>query len=148
MGHVHARDTISIHAPVKGATNVAEYYAHAPKISIHAPVKGATLAYVEFQFDKANFNPRSREGSDKIVMRHIESHDDFNPRSREGSDYNFSCRKIRSYNFNPRSREGSDYLPIPLAPGMDYFNPRSREGSDSLQIWVIGLFVIFQSTLP
>ena len=49
---------------MKGATNVAEYDAQAPKSSIHAPVKGATLAYVEFQFDKANFNPRSREGSD------------------------------------------------------------------------------------
>jgi len=33
---------ISIHAPVKGATTVAQDYADELEISIHAPVKGAT----------------------------------------------------------------------------------------------------------
>ena len=33
-----------------------------------------------------NFNPRSREGSDKTSLRNGKRHFDFNPRSREGSD--------------------------------------------------------------
>ena len=36
-------------------------------ISIHAPAKGATIGRVEKEVRKANFNPRSREGSDKSV---------------------------------------------------------------------------------
>ena len=43
-----------------------------------------------------NFNPRSREGSDKKIMDIIHSTGDFNPRSREGSDANSRpvCRDI------------------------------------------------------
>ena len=36
-----------------------------------------------------HFNPRSREGSDNVVMDIVAGADDFNPRSREGSDSNF-----------------------------------------------------------
>ena len=34
----------------------------------------------------ANFNPRSREGSDKFALIVFMTLGDFNPRSREGSD--------------------------------------------------------------
>ena len=37
-------ETISIHAPVKGATILRHFLADEPVISIHAPVKGATHA--------------------------------------------------------------------------------------------------------
>ena len=33
-------------------------------ISIHAPVKGATLRQSRLEMDRVDFNPRSREGSD------------------------------------------------------------------------------------
>ena len=33
-----------------------------------------------------NFNPRSREGSDKSTLPSLPLDTDFNPRSREGSD--------------------------------------------------------------
>ena len=33
-------------------------------ISIHAPAKGATFMRWPYHFSTANFNPRSREGSD------------------------------------------------------------------------------------
>ena len=56
---------ISIHAPVKGATQAfADAYALA-HISIHAPVKGATRSVREGFTAIRNFNPRSREGSDR-----------------------------------------------------------------------------------
>ena len=34
--------SVSIHAPVKGATDLGGVEAHAGQVSIHAPVKGAT----------------------------------------------------------------------------------------------------------
>ena len=77
------------------------------------------------------FNPRSRKGSDTVLLsgsRRICSFqstlpqgerldgkevkgdcgDHFNPRSRKGSDFNQS-KGVKEYgNFNPRSRKGSD----------------------------------------
>ena len=55
-------------------------------ISIHAPVKGATGWPMRRCHRCANFNPRSREGSDHHFLRSIQSDQNFNPRSREGSD--------------------------------------------------------------
>ena len=59
---------ISIHAPAKGATDgslaVCPYLA----ISIHAPAKGATACDIGSRATGANFNPRSREGSDVILV--------------------------------------------------------------------------------
>ena len=55
---------------------------------------------------------------------------DFNPRSREGSDFLLIICGIRSTDFNPRSREGSDVRGILSCSDVEYFNPRSREGSD------------------
>ena len=40
---------VSIHAPVKGATNINELKERLENVSIHAPVKGATVA-VKIQF--------------------------------------------------------------------------------------------------
>ena len=42
-----------------------EVVAWKPLISIHAPAKGATATYVYFVSWNTDFNPRSREGSDK-----------------------------------------------------------------------------------
>ena len=56
--------TISIHAPVKGATLKNYRTAGEAGISIHAPVKGATISVSKKIVALSNFNPRSREGSD------------------------------------------------------------------------------------
>ncbi len=80
---------------------------------------------------------------------------DFNPRSREGSDRNglfakkyfmisihapakgatplFDQISGLHSNFNPRSREGSDRLGDVVSLTFKDFNPRSREGSDSFR---------------
>ena len=55
---------ISIHAPVKGATGFRQDHQHHRTISIHAPVKGATADPPCKDGWTVNFNPRSREGSD------------------------------------------------------------------------------------
>ena len=56
--------TVSIHAPVKGATNHAGARLHPVVVSIHAPVKGATVMLLPEESGTMCFNPRSREGSD------------------------------------------------------------------------------------
>ena len=80
---------ISIHAPAKGATNryknfwlTSGFQSTLPRrerryrliafiyiiiISIHAPAKGATTETIWYCSIIPDFNPRSREGSDKMV---------------------------------------------------------------------------------
>ena len=77
---------ISIHAPVKGATLLPHEGEDMRRISIHAPVKGATVTTCVGMMEKANFNPRSREGSDHRPAERACAQTYFNPRSREGSD--------------------------------------------------------------
>ena len=56
-------------------------------ISIHAPVKGATNMMVVNMPILFYFNPRTREGCDKLPFTHPRCPDDnFNPRTREGCD--------------------------------------------------------------
>ena len=55
---------ISIHAPAKGATYGAFGWLSTRHISIHAPAKGATFLIATYSTLTADFNPRSREGSD------------------------------------------------------------------------------------
>ena len=85
-------DTISIHAPVKGATHGSRWQdcldhdfnprtregcdegnAKATKrgftISIHAPVKGATLLGTTAEHVHEYFNPRTREGCDPLPAK-------------------------------------------------------------------------------
>ena len=66
FGHRAAVDRISIHAPVKGATEERERKIQYFKISIHAPVKGATCIYGNVGPGKLDFNPRTREGCDLV----------------------------------------------------------------------------------
>ena len=60
---------ISIHAPAKGATkDEVENIKNTLVISIHAPAKGATFNRFCFFHFHFYFNPRTREGCDKVVM--------------------------------------------------------------------------------
>ena len=59
--------SISIHAPVKGATlGYKRLDRYDSDISIHAPVKGATNCRMPITLVMYNFNPRTREGCDSI----------------------------------------------------------------------------------
>ena len=78
-------------------------------ISIHAPARGATYpkCFGEYQ---ADFNPRSRKGSD---MRHkISSHAiiiSIHAPARGATTRKRKKRITKAY-FNPRSRKGSDWF--------------------------------------
>ena len=169
--------TISIHAPAKGATefgrvrdNTLAFQSTLPRrerrveprrfsatdfISIHAPAKGATRTQLSYPSGhEKHFNPRSREGSDGLLLHSARTEQDFNPRSREGSDRllgrGLRCglsfqstlpRRERQYNrieavtgfpFQstlPR-RERPCAATVPTSTPFN-FNPRSREGSDT-----------------
>jgi len=55
-------------------------------ISIHAPVKGATEAFLHHNQLRVYFNPRTREGCDAELKNLAARAGDFNPRTREGCD--------------------------------------------------------------
>ena len=59
-------NSISIHAPARGATNIRFTSASLNSISIHAPARGATRRTNRKMAQQTNFNPRSREGSDRL----------------------------------------------------------------------------------
>ena len=142
---------ISIHAPAKGATLESDTYHNEMVFQSTLPRRErqvqslnvslllrfqSTLPRRErlpilcWSAHTANFNPRSREGSDKFIdcdsnFFNISIHAPakgattlrllsflifyhFNPRSREGSDFNEYNKRIEERDFNPRSREGSD----------------------------------------
>ena len=72
----------------------------------------------------------------------------FNPRSREGSDRVAISSFVYLLYFNPRSREGSDYVGGFMITLYSDFNPRSREGSDEYPTNFLFHLFQFQSTLP
>ena len=99
---------ISIHAPVKGATVRQELVYIRTVISIHAPVKGATWLCSSLLHIRQNFNPRTREGCDKLSSKLSIQFVHFNPRTREGCDLTCACNYVPIVDFNPRTREGCD----------------------------------------
>ena len=149
---------ISIHAPAKGATAISCISGTFSFISIHAPAKGATINHRIFRWVFSRFQstlPR-RERPTSGVSSGASS--DFNPRSREGSDRFyllpvFAVKKFQStlprrerplavtvsaifQHFNPRSREGSDKSRQLFLIWCGDFNPRSREGSDNSRFFI------------
>ena len=72
----------------------------------------------------------------------------FNPRSRKGSDTLLVTPSLTCPNFNPRSRKGSDFLWHILYQFQKNFNPRSRKGSDATSTFLFARVYAFQSTLP
>ena len=77
-----------------------------------------------------NFNPRSREGSDLRLRRHMKSLFDFNPRSREGSDRKRKYSAFSTFISILAPARGATQLLSSWDTNGEYFNPRSREGSD------------------
>ena len=69
--------TISIHAPVKGATVARQAWCPQGLISIHAPVKGATGDRLDKRIGGYDFNPRSREGSDDKQLAALDKASEF-----------------------------------------------------------------------
>ena len=60
---------VSIHAPVRGATEAALMDSRSSEVSIHAPVRGATLDNPCSIRALTCFNPRPRAGGDTAAVR-------------------------------------------------------------------------------
>ena len=153
--HLHIRHClcISIHAPARGATNRWVHYFEMRIISIHAPARGATPFFTIFVkiklfqstlprgerrdnaailYGHENFNPRSREGSDKVGSVYIQNNTcNFNPRSREGSDQAIIDVENNVMISIHAPARGATAKPVHPCYPQRYFNPRSREGSDA-----------------
>ena len=150
---IRAERAISIHAPAKGATQSGDHGSGGNAISIHAPAKGATpkaeTGYKPCQY----FNPRSREGSDRLNRLHLPDYpisihapakgathrirdlqrkDRFQSTLPRRERHRLHLIKRSDMNFNPRSREGSDVAALAICDANTNFNPRSREGSDGV----------------
>ena len=111
---------ISIHAPARGATETQSYTCIRGTISIHAPARGAT----GFLY-----------GRGQVLF-------DFNPRSREGSDRLFVWTGTSAFRFQSTLPRGERRMSISISAQRCYFNPRSREGSDENVLNAIGKLII------
>ena len=145
---------ISIHAPARGATRVRLVCCRRLAISIHAPARGATAPAQTVKSYTVDFNPRSREGSDRNSAICDNSDSLFQSTLPRGERpglawFLFPFRAFQSTlprGERPRSPRSmicamiSIHAPArgatqsqhrPTAERLD-FNPRSREGSDDV----------------
>ena len=98
--------------------------------------------------DHPNFNPRSHERSDGILMKLADIEDNFNPRSHERSDgENPRTNQHKKISIHAPTRGATAYPSRPFLPRL-YFNPRSHERSDSQDNHTRQGSQRFQSTLP
>ena len=108
------KKNISIHAPMKGATNKVIVLDSKFPISIHAPMKGATVEDVIKNFTVLISIHAPMKGATRMSSNIADMKNYFNPRSHEGSDIFFLYFQKLHYYFNPRSHEGSDIQPLVL----------------------------------
>ena len=80
----------------------------AKAISIHAPARGATHNGKQTYKIFCNFNPRSREGSDKYRSLSHATDSSFQSTLPRGERQENMIMAEQVIYFNPRSREGSD----------------------------------------
>ena len=102
---------VSIHAPARGATCSGQGCNCVPRFQSTLPHGERPLAAPPRRVLCANFNPRSRTGSDSLAVPVAADASGFNPRSRTGSDNGGSWIGSFQLCFNPRSRTGSDQFP-------------------------------------
>ncbi len=102
-------ESVSIHAPARGATYSGEPHIYQSKVSIHAPARGATQAgnsgIRQSMFQSTLPHGERHEAG---ILRGFGGTKSFNPRSRTGSDIMLLYEYAKKHCFNPRSRTGSD----------------------------------------
>ena len=78
---------VSIHAPIKDATEGDSLCVTAEAVSIHAPIKDATSGRLRLLPLPKRFNPRTHKGCDYMLVQRDRSFDGFNPRTHKGCDF-------------------------------------------------------------
>ncbi len=81
-------------------------------VSIHAPARGATWEARGCVMLLRSFNPRPRTGGDTSTRTTDTFFPGFNPRPRTGGDLHDMVLKERERRFNPRPRTGGDALAV------------------------------------
>ena len=71
---------------MRGATRPRRNCRTDNSVSIHAPVRGATDHHLDSDHQYRCFNPRAREGRDALLYIYVGIDFSFNPRAREGRD--------------------------------------------------------------
>ena len=109
LGTLTNDEQISIHAPARGATPFGRIFRLFAAISIHAPARGATDDLLAFLGQDQDFNPRSREGSDRRSPCLFRTRSRFQSTLPRGERPVWQpWAQLLAMDFNPRSREGSD----------------------------------------
>ena len=120
---------ISIHAPASGATVSISPAIIKYAISIHAPASGATFDPVKRFLTARNFNPRSREWSDRQCVTNAEIYTiSIHAPASGATGLNFLPSKTREFQ-STLPRVERRLSPIGIY-AIKNFNPRSREWSD------------------
>ena len=132
-----AVQSVSIHAPARGATPPAAEYGHRAarfnprpraggdfcenilrcerSVSIHAPARGATEPQAYDAKQGASFNPRPRAGGDVGLSMLDDQGNVFQSTPPRGGRLIAEIARISSCCFNPRPRAGGD-IPLQLVP--------------------------------
>ena len=116
------------------------------QISIHAPARGATRSST-YCLGASTFQSTLPRGERQHNHNVPGTHADFNPRSREGSDPKSTVRSPVLLDFNPRSREGSDKECINLNHILNISIHAPARGATEVTA-VPDDLIKFQSTLP
>ena len=145
---VYKRLRISIHAPTRGATQAIAEVLDDMGISIHAPTRGATFALHPSDRYEIHFNPRSHEGSDRLLGCPTNPVGYFNPRSHEGSDLNrhFPCTFFAISIHAPT--RGATFRDITIICTMVVFQSTLPRGERHYNLNTYIVSFKFQSTLP
>ena len=142
------KNLISIHAPARGATLKSLRNFLSDTISIHAPARGATEPRKGKNEKNKNFNPRSREGSDVILICFYQKFIISIHAPARGATVLSATMQGQIINFNPRSREGSDLRDLRVACNLTQFQSTLPRGERPLWPKRKKTDQRFQSTLP
>ena len=122
---------------------------HDRVISIHAPVKGATEGLLSLKTNSSLFQSTLPRRERRHPSHRLRYPPYFNPRSREGSDQARLQLRWLVPHFNPRSREGSDIGQggISVLRRIISIHAPVKEATHPITSRAC-LVLLFQSTLP
>ena len=138
---------ISIHAPARGATVWMQTLMRITKFQSTLP-RGERRTESWPTHSWQIFQSTLPRGERRRKRDQISQIRNFNPRSREGSDKSLNNLHFLSYHFNPRSREGSDVHLRLHIDRLQIFQSTLPRGERQFCIGFFLLMPLFQSTLP
>ncbi len=146
--HIAVGCSISIHAPAKGATQTISVATATQVISIHAPAKGATkdsgISATSSKFQSTL--PRRERLNEGFALNNLQS--DFNPRSREGSDkFAFPTNEDDIISIHAPAKGATNVNKKNKIP-INISIHAPAKGATSRDEILLLLFILFQSTLP